>query len=307
MFPVFQSDVLVLGDYFLDIIVTGLPEVPRLGADLFGQALETAPGGAYNLAIALHRLGVQVRWAARLGNDFFSRFVLEEAQREELDTSLFEFLEAPYRIISIAFSFAEDRGFISYADPAPPGRSLEEIIRQARPRWVVNLPFDGSEETRRLIRLVHEQGGRVYTDCQYITQTLAEPGLAETLALTDVFAPNESEACQLTGAADAFAAAEILARYCPLVVIKRGGKGALARSGQQVWQAPPLPVSVVDTTGAGDCFNAGFLFGLLRGESIETSLRYGNICGGLSVTRHGGARAAPTLQQLKQYFSEENA
>ncbi len=300
----FVSDVLVLGDYFLDIIITGLPEVPRLGADLFGQALEVAPGGAYNLVLALHRLEVQVRWAARLGNDLFSRFVLEEAQREGLDTSLFEFLDAPYRSLSLSFSFAQDRGFISYIDPAPPGTPLEEFIRRARPRWVVNLPFDGSEEARRLIHLVHAAGGNVYTDCQYITQTLDEPGLTETLALTDVFAPNESEARQLTGAPDAFSAAEILARYCPLVVIKRGGEGAFARSGQQVWQSPPLSLPVVDTTGAGDCFNAGFLFGLLRGETIETCLRYGNICGGLSVTQRGGARAAPTLAQLKQYLSE---
>ncbi|MCX7609283.1 MAG: carbohydrate kinase family protein [Anaerolineales bacterium] len=302
-----DCDVLVFGDYFLDLVITGLPDIPRLGADVFGTALEMSPGGAYILTTALHRLGVRVCWAARLGNDLFSRFVLEEAQKEGLDTSLFEFLPAPYRSLSISFSFASDRGFISYIDPAPPGMPPEESIRRARPRWVVNLPFDGAEESRCLIRLVHDLGGRVYTDCQYTTQTLNNPGLVETLSMIDVFAPNLSEARQLTGAADAETAAEILARYVPLVVIKCGGEGALARAGGEVWNSPALPVQVADTTGAGDCFNAGFLYGLLRGDSIETCLRYGNICGGLSVTQVGGVRGAPTLEQLQSYLQEDMA
>jgi len=297
-----SCDVLLFGDYFCDLIVTGLGEVPRLGADIFGDSMEIAPGGAYILATALHRLGVQTRWAARLGNDLFSRFVLEEARREKLDTSLFEQFPAPYRSLSVSFSFAADRGFISHTDPAPEGVSSREIIAREKPRWVVNTPFDGSPESRALVDLIHENGGRVYTDCQYTTQTLAEPGLADLLAVTDIFAPNLSEARQLTGAADPETAAGILARICPLVVVKCGADGALARAGSQVWRAPAMPVSVADTTGAGDCFNAGFLCAQLCGEPIETCLRYGNICGGLSVTQRGGASAAPTLEQLKHYL-----
>ncbi len=294
-------DILLFGDYFCDVIITGLSETPRLGADIFGESMEIAPGGAYILAVALKRLGVDVRWAARLGNDLFSRFLLEEAQREGLNTSLFTHLEAPLRSISIAFSFSYDRGFISYMDPHPEQDYRALIITQ-RPKWVYNLPFDGTPASRELVNTAHQNGARVYVDCQYITTTLEEAGLKELLGAIDIFAPNQSEAAQLTGFTDPQQAAAKLAEYCPVVIIKAGAAGAFARAGSQTWQSPALNVTAIDTTGAGDSFNSGFLAAALRGESMETCLRYGNICGGLSVTKRGGASAAPTLQELQAYL-----
>jgi sugar/nucleoside kinase (ribokinase family) len=297
-----DCDVLLFVDYFCDIIVTGLSEIPRLGADIFGDSMEVAPGGAYILTAALHRLGVNVRWAARLGNDIFSRFMLEEAKREGIDTSLFEQFPVPYRSMSLSFSFAHDRGFISHTDQCPEGASARDVIVRVKPRWVINTPFEGSAETLALLDFIHDNGGRVVSDCQYTTQTINDPGMIGFLSKIDIFAPNLSGACQLTGASDRETAAAILAQYSPLVLIKCGADGALARAGPQVWTASALSVDVVDTTGAGDCFNAGFLFAYLRGEPMETCLRYGNICGGLSVTQRGGASAAPTLEQLKKYL-----
>jgi sugar/nucleoside kinase (ribokinase family) len=296
-----QCDVLILGEYFCDLIFTGLPEPPRLGADLFSQALDIVPGAAYILTTALHRLGVRTRWMARLGNDLFSQYVLKEAQREGLDSCLFQIFDRPLRSVSASFSFVQDRGFISYWDTFPECHP-EAVIAEQRPRWVVNTPFDCSPESRARIDFIHQNGGRVYVDCQYVTTTLDEPGLADTLRMVDVFAPNQSEACQLTGEEEPAKAAVHLAEFCPLVVVKAGGQGAYAHSGGGAWHAPALAVPVVDTTGAGDSFNAGFIAALLQGEPVETCLRYGNICRGLSVTRPGGASAAPTLAELKKYL-----
>jgi sugar/nucleoside kinase (ribokinase family) len=243
-------------------------------------------------------LGVRSRWAARIGNDLFSRFLLEEAQREGIDTSLFQQFTMPCRSVSVSYSFAFDRGFISHTDPTPEGRPREEIVASQKPLWVVNAPFDGTSECLRFLNFIHESNGRIYTDCQYTTQRLSDPGLADTLSTIDIFAPNLSEAIQITGATTPETALEILAHYCPLVVIKCGADGVIARRGSEVWQIDALPTEAVDTTGAGDCFNAGFLAAYLRGEPVETCLRYGNICGGLSVTQRGGATAAPTLEHL---------
>ncbi|TFH42303.1 MAG: carbohydrate kinase family protein [Lysobacterales bacterium] len=297
-----DCEVLLFGDYTCDIIITGLREIPRLGADIFGETMEIVPGGAYNSTVALHRLGVKSRWAARLGNDLFSRFLLEEAHREDIDTSLFEQYPVPFRNMSVSFSFSHERGFISHTDPAPEGISIFDIVADQKPHWVVNPPFDGSAESRSIVNFIHQNGGRVFTDCQYMTMTLSEPGLTQLLSDIDIFAPNLSEAYQLTGAEDAQTAAAILAQHCPLTIIKCGADGALARAGTQVWHVPAISVKAVDTTGAGDCFNAGFLYAHMQGEPIETCLRYGNICGGLSVTQRGGASAAPTLVQLKKYL-----
>jgi len=296
-----ECDVLILGDYFCDVIFTGLPEPPRLGTDLYSHSLDLVPGGAYIMTTALHRLGVDVRWMARLGNDLFSQFVFNETQREGLDTSLFQTFERPLRIVSVSFSFVHDRGFISYIDPMP-DIPPQPIIAALRPRWVVNAPFDSSPECRQVMEFIHQHGGRVFTDCQYVTTTIREPGLTETLRMVDIFAPNQSEASQLTGETDPRIAAARLGEYCPLVIVKCGPQGAFAQTGMQSWHSPAIQVEVVDTTGAGDSFNAGFLAAHLHSEPIDTCLRYGNICGGLSTTRCGGASAVPTLEELHRYL-----
>ena len=297
-----DCDVLLFGDYFCDVIITGLSEVPRLGADLFGQSMEIGPGGAFITAAWLHKLGVCTRWATRLGNDIFSRFIREEAQRTGLDTSLFREYSQPLRSLSLSFSFQHDRGFISYMDPFPDDLPIQAMVESQHPRWVVNSPFDGALETRFLVDRIHQLGAKVFIDCQYVTTTLAEPGLTELLRVTDIFAPNLSEARQLTGETDAEQALRRLAEFCPLVIVKCGAEGAYAQAGEQVWHSAALELEVLDTTGAGDSFNAGFLAGLMNNEPIETCLRYGNICGGYSTTQRGGASAAFSLEQLKKYL-----
>lgn len=298
--PSAGCDVLLLADYFCDVIITGLPEPPRLGADLFGEALEVAPGGAYIPAHWLHSLGACVRWAGRFGDDIFSRFVLDAAAESGLDSSLFRIYPAPYRIFSLAFSFAQDRGFISFADPPPGEVDWLGVAQAQQPRWLMLTALDSSAERQSLLEQVHRQGGRTFLDCQYTTACLADPGLTQSLRQLDVFAPNLSEASQLTGEDDPLAALARLAEFCPLVVLKCGAQGAYARRGEQVWHSPALPVEVVDTTGAGDSFNAGFLAGMAAGETLETCLRYGNICGGISTTRRGGSAAALSLAELRQ-------
>jgi sugar/nucleoside kinase (ribokinase family) len=85
-----------------------------------------------------------------------------------------------------------------------------------------------------------------------------------------------------------------------LVVVKRGDQGAQAFCDAKAFHVPAIAVDVVDTTGAGDCFNAGFLYGWVKGFSIERCLQYGNICGGLSVRDYGQA-AIPHLEELLLY------
>ena len=296
-----DCDVLVLSDYFCDIIITGLPEPPRLGADLFGDGMDIMPGGAYILATALYRLGVKARWLGQFGNDIISRFVLEEAKREGLDTSLFRIYDFPLRSLSVAFSFVHDRGFISYTDPFPDSQPKDVIVEQ-KPKWVVNAPFNGSPEANEFIDFIHANGAKAFVDCQYTTASLDEPGLIDALRKVDIFAPNRSEAQQLTGEPDPARAAALLAQYCPLVIVKAGAMGAYAQAGQQSWHSPALKVDVVDTTGAGDAFNAGFLAALQLDLPLETCLRYGNICGGLSTTKRGGTAALPKLEELKKYL-----
>jgi sugar/nucleoside kinase (ribokinase family) len=290
-------DVLMPGVYFCDLIFTGLPSLPRLGADLFGTGFDMAPGGLFMTALAFQRLGVRAGWSCDFGDDIFSRFVLDAAGQAGLDTRLFRRHPFPVRRISVALSYPHDRGFVSFMDDvaAPP---LLPLIERYRPRCLLLPHLHYDEGSIAAIAAARQHGCLVYMDCQYTDATLATPGVAAALRAADIFAPNAGEAMQLTGAASTDEALARLAELSPLPIIKCGGDGAVAWAGERAVRVPALSITTVDTTGAGDCFNAGFLHGYLSGESLESCLRRGNICGGLKATARGLA-GIPTAEQVE--------
>ena len=293
-------DVLMFGGYFCDLIITGLPELPRLGLDLFGTGMGLHAGGTFNTVRALHRLGMRVGWVCDFGDDLFSQFVLSEIHQEGVDTSLFRYHDRPVRWFSLAFSFAGDRGFISYIDPVEPYDRIPYVL-DYKPGCILLGSLEYGPEMMELVDAARRVGALVYMDCQATPATLKTPGVVETLRSIDAFLPNASEAVQITGAANVEQAADILSAMIPLVVIKLGPEGALARTKDCKFYSPALDVEVVDTTGAGDCFNAGFLYSHLRDQPVEISLRAGNICGGLSTTT-SGTGAAPSEEEIKKYL-----
>jgi sugar/nucleoside kinase (ribokinase family) len=299
-----QYDVLLLGSYYCDLIFTGLPELPRLGLDLFGTGFDLVAGGCYRTSTALKRLGLRAGWLVDFGDDVFSRLVLEMAARDGLDDSLFQHHPFPVRRISAAFSFVNDRGFISYADPLPPPIAVDTVAAHP-PRAILISHLQYGPAHEALVAAARVAGAFVYMDCQSVAVDLGTPGVREALARVDVFGPNESEALRLTGAATIEVALEQLAAIAPAVVVKRGAQGALASAGGQIINSPALAVEVCDTTGAGDCFNAGFLYGHLSGQDFQGCLRRGNICGGLATVSRGN-EALPTSAQLEELLWTTN-
>jgi len=296
-----QYEVVLLGDYYVDLIFTGLPGLPRLSADLYATEFDFVPGGNYRAAFALTRLGLHTGWLADFGNDLFSKFVLEMAERDGLDSGLFRHHAFPVRRVSASFSFVDDRGFISYADPIDL-RSAATIVEQYQPKVVLIPSLYYDEGQVALAKAAQASGSLLYMDCQDNEATLKTQGVREALGRVDFFAPNETEALYLTGAPTVEVALAELAQCARTVIIKRGGRGVLAQAGAQVVEAPALQVEVCDTTGAGDCFNAGFLYGNLRGRSLLDCLRIGNICGGLAVETRGKA-TLPNASEVEEMLS----
>lgn len=297
-----RYDILLFGDYWYDLIYTDLPRMPELGRELFAGSFAEAPGGAFINAVALHRMGLRVGWACDFGNDLYSRLTIEAARRERLNESLFCYHDRPYRRVTSALSFPDDRAFVSYTDPGPALSAPLKALAQHTAR-VVMIPglffgplFDGGQV------FVHARGMKIVMDCQFTVHTLANPAVRRAIQHADVFMPNALEAKTLTGAASVEEALNTLGELCPLVVIKDGSNGAYAQQQGQTHHAPAIPVNVVDTTGAGDSFAAGFLKAWLDGRPLAECLRWGNICGGLSATAHGGATAAPTLAQVEAWL-----
>ncbi|MEP7452941.1 PfkB family carbohydrate kinase [Phyllobacterium sp. SB3] len=292
-------EVMVVGEYYFDLVFRGLPDIPKMGADLWAQEFDWVPGAAFSTALALTRLGTNAGWWCAFGNDIFSRMIIDEARKENIDDGLFIHLDKPWRRLSSAFSFTDDRGFISYSedrDPSPTPADLERI----RPGVLLLQGFSLDDERTALIGAARNLGIKICSDCQHIEMDLSAPGLIDALQRIDVFLPNETEAKALTGEADIEAALGVLAQYCKTVVIKRGAEGVIASDNGRVYRLPALAVDVFDTTGAGDSFNAGFVHGLLHEPDFVSALEVAVICGSLAVTGYGG-RNLPYLSDLDRY------
>ena len=138
-----------------------------------------------------------------------------------------------------------------------------------------------------LLARAHELGLTTSADTGHDpAETWQIDGLLEEL---DVFLPNEVEARALTGAATAAEALERLLARVPTVAVKRGAAGALAGRGSERVDVPGFAVQAIDTTGAGDAFDAGFLASLLAGEDLAACVRRGNACGALTAVHVGGS------------------
>jgi hypothetical protein len=131
---------------------------------------------------------------------------------------------------------------------------------------------------------------------------LENPALRDTLAQVDFFAPNTNEALRLTGTTTVEDAVDALADIVDTVIIKRGSAGATAVRHGQRYDIASIPLAAVDTTGAGDCFNAGFIHAQLTGHGLAECLAAGVACGGAAITDLG-CSAAPNLVELQQWLS----
>lgn len=301
--PVTRYDVIHLGPYFCDLIIAGLADLPQLGTETYGTELHMLPGGAFNTTYALQRLDLKTGWISDFGSDHFSQFVLEKIKELGIDTTFIKIHDHHLCALSVAFSFQVDRGFISYMDPCEPW-NLIEILKTYQPRIFLVGGLEYGPAFLDFAASARQLGITMVMDCQYRDVSLKTPGVIEALSSVDLFMPNCCEAFRLTGIHDTAESSRLLAEYTPQVVIKIGREGSVACSQGKVTKMPAVQVQkVIDTTGAGDSFNAGYLYGYLQDAPVETCLKYANLMGGACVTGFGVSQI-PDRTQLETLISQ---
>jgi len=296
-------DVLVVGGYFCDVIITGLKEIPRLGYEVWGDTLEIHLGGSGIPVVAMHRLGLRVAWPCFFGNDLFSRYAREQVLLEGLDDRWFIDLDHGLRNISFSYSIAQERAFVSFSDSmALP--DYPDLIRQICPNWILITSLWQGAKLGAIVEAARQSNSQVFMDCQAHETSVKNEEVTNALRKVDVFSPNIEEALYLTNTTSVEKALDVLAALVPLVVIKLGQDGAIAQRGDQRTYVPGISVNAFDTTGAGDNFDSGFVYAQIRGYSLEESLQCANVCGGLSTKGCGGTPFSPSVHELEEKRSE---
>ena len=290
--PVF--DCLVAGEANLDLLMEGSAELER-GTEKLANSMDLVLGGsssitAYNLAC----MGTRVAFCGVVGDDSFGRVVKGSLQEAGVDTKWLRRIASEKTGLTLWYSRAGKRAGVTY-----PGTiallKAEEItaLNQARhlhvgAYFLLKSFHSGAAE---LFRKAKQLGLSTSLDCNYDPEERWDSGIRDVLPYVDFFFPNDDEARKLTGLQNVQAAARQLAKWGNTVAIKRGPRGALVCHQEELQRIDAPKTRVVDTTGAGDSFNAGFLAAFLKGGNILKSAQAGVAAGTLCVSCVGGTAA----------------
>lgn len=305
-----KYDVLAVGELNVDLIFTGLGSMPIPGRELIAKEMHLMLGSSTAICAAgLSRLGLSVGFAGKLGNDDNGALVRRDLARLGVkDAGILTDPTIPTGM-TLSLTADRDRALVTCLGTIDQLRIEDlnlSILDSARHVHVGSF-FLQSGLRPGLVKLFSEAHARGLTtslDAGWDDTGCWDYGLRDVLKLTDFFFPNESEALAISGCGTVEAAADMLAGWCPTSVLKLGGEGALFCQGSERIRVPAFEgITVIDATGAGDSFNAGFLCAFLRGLPMETCLHFGNACGALAVTRIGGASSCPEIADVSTFLA----
>jgi sugar/nucleoside kinase (ribokinase family) len=306
-----RFDVTIAGELNLDLILYGLPEQLAPERELLAHRMMLTLGSssaivAHNLAA----LGSRVGFQSRIGNDPLAQIALERLAEGGVDTSLVRTVAGQTTTgLTVILHHERWRNILTYSG------TIAELS------WD-DLDLDYLANSRHfhfssyyLQRVLRPRVGELFQHLKAKGLTISldtnddpddcwEGGLREVLQFVDVFLPNEREACKIAGKEDLEAAIHDLAQLVPVVIVKLGRQGALAQRGAERFTSPAKRVEAVDSVGAGDSFDAGFLHQYLRGAELHTCLESGNLAGALSTTRPGGTEAFRDREHREKFLHE---
>ena len=306
-------DILVVGELNPDLVLTG-DVTPAAGQveKIIDDASLVLGSSSGIFACGAARLGLKVTFAGKTGADGFGDFLWAELRQRGIDTRGAVIDPVIRTGISVILKQAQshDRTILTYLGAISELR-LDEIdpalFTQARHLHIgaYFLLTRLQPDVPRLLHMAKAAGMTVSLDTNYDPAEKWTTGMDQVLELVDVFLPNETEACKISSEPLLEDALYNLSRRVKVVAAKLGEQGAEARRGKEVVRVPVYPAHVVDTVGAGDSFDAGFLYGWLAGWDLESCLRLGSACGSLSTRRAGGTAAQPTLPEAMDLINQK--
>ncbi|MGW3234881.1 carbohydrate kinase family protein [Streptomyces olivaceus] len=300
-------DLLVVGDANPDVVLGPL-DAPLA----FGQREQLVPDGALTLggsaaimACGAARLGLRVAFAGRVGDDDAGRYIRAALGSHGVDTGALHTDPRLPTPLTVVLTQGEDRAIVTAPGTLPATTAADvpagllASVRHVHAASYFLLPALAAS-LPELLATARAHGATTSLDTNDDPSGRWDPpGLDAVLAHTDYLLPNAAEARRLAGldGAGLVESAAALAGRGPTVVVKNGAEGALCHDGDTLVTTSGIPARPVDTVGAGDSFDAGFVAALLAGLALPEALELAAVCGALSTRAHGGTTAQPTWDE----------
>lgn len=298
-----QSQVIAVGNIVADFIATNIRMFPEWGEHVETRvAIEPIIGGnAANFAICLTKLGINTALIGKVGRDTLGRALLNSLRKKKINVSNVSFCEIPTSVSLIASNLQGERGVIHYIG-ANSNLKVEDITLEKFPSArILHLsayylvPDLEGKPAEEILKKAKELGLVTTFDVAWDVKGLWN--VNNLLEFVDFFLPNEKEAEMITGKADpAESASALLDMGVGTAVIKLGPMGCLIKTcaGEEI-HVPSYRVPVVDTTGAGDAFDAGFIYGVIKKWSLNKAAHFANAVAAATL-QSKGTTSAPTLR-----------
>lgn len=304
-----QFDVTLAGELNLDLILYGLPEQLEPERELLADRMALTLGGssaifAHNLAV----LGAKVGFISKIGEDATGTIALEKLREVGVDVSRVRHAPNIATGLSVILQHPTWRNILTHLGTISELKFEDldlEYLKSARHFHLSSFYLQRALQPRipELFQELKAAGLTLSMDTNDDPDDTWQ-GVMDVLKYLEVFMPNEREARRIAKTDNLDAAIARLADIVPLVVVKMGNKGALARRGDETLVSPAVRVEPVDAVGAGDSFDSGFISQYVRGSDLETCLRFGNLAGAFSTTRAGGTEAFRDREWCDKFFRE---
>jgi ribokinase len=298
-----MSDITILGIFVADISFSG-NKLPSVGETILGDSYNVGPGGkGCNQAIAISRLGGKVNFISKLGDDDYGKLAINKLKKDNIDTS------------NIIISNKHKTGVAGIHVDRNTGKNAITVVRGAPSSLTINEIDTNLFKHSKIFLTQLEIPIEVTLHClkaakEYGLVNILNPAPACKLSndffkLVDYFTPNETEAEFYTGVKindenDAkISAKKLIGMGIKKVIITLGEKGLFYSDGKEEIYIKATIDKAVDTTGAGDAFNGGLAFGLLKEKPIKDCLKLANKVAGISTTKLGAGDAMPFIKDLK--------
>jgi sulfofructose kinase len=303
-----QFDAVGFGVNAVDHLIV-VSEYPKFDTKVRFREHRQSPGGQTASAmVALQRLGLKTAYTGRFGSDAEGLFGLSSLKDEGVDIALAEVIDGARNQIAFIIIDARsgERTIVWDRDERLAYSRDDAPIPIASQGRVLHIDAHDPPACARLAQEARATGIIVTADIDNIYE-----GLPELLPLIDLLVTSREFPHRLTGINDERASlVELKARYgCALVGMTMGKRGAVVYCDGQFLESPAyeVPGACRDTTGAGDAFHGGLLYGLLAGEDLETSLRLGNATAALKCRALGARTALPTKVELEEFITTATA
>lgn len=310
--PVEPKRIVVAGSVMVDLLMAPLSRIPRWDENAFVETVHLHVGGlAANAAVCLAHLGAPVDVVARLGDDPFGEMIHERLQTAGVNCQ--HLGRDACRSTSLAFGFVGEQGQRLFVVSLGANASLSQRDFQ-RINWknVGFLHLGGffhlpgvESELHKLLPRIRRRSVQISLDLAWDPNNRWMEPLRPLLPHLDFIFPNEKQTQRLTGQRVVRQGAQILREAgVRAVIVKLGARGCYVDG--DAWQGfvSAFPVQVVDTTGAGDNFDAAFLYGLQTGWNLQTCARFASVVAAASTRAYGAAAALPSRAEAERWMKE---